>query len=275
MVNSKNKTNFVSNENTGNKTRMGNRQTMECNTLFSSLGSTAERSGLYRTIEAANIAGSVNDVFDAEELEELEARGINPYWDKTVFRKELAKQAKENGVWLDNSYLDDKELKHDQKARGTSENDVYLNADGKTLTKLNNLSYVKGTEHDRNLNALIDRLNAHNELFPNVAYAIKGFMDNKNGFPALVLEQNMIDAERNATKEEIEEYLTKIGFKLNGTRSWSNGHNVWSNGIYELFDARPANVLIGKDGNLYFVDTVPYSVAYMNEKISLNFSIKD
>ena len=134
---------------------------MERSTLFDTLGSAEKRSGIYRTIEAANLAGSINVVFDVEELEELESRGINPYWDKTLFRKELAKRAKENGVWLDSSYLDDKELKHDQKARGTSENDVYLNADGKTLTKVNNLSYVIGTEHDRNLNAFIDRLKLH------------------------------------------------------------------------------------------------------------------
>jgi hypothetical protein len=35
------------------------------------------------------------------ELEELESRGINPYWDKTIFRRELEKQAEQNGVLLD------------------------------------------------------------------------------------------------------------------------------------------------------------------------------
>ncbi|MCL2329513.1 MAG: hypothetical protein FWC39_13515 [Bacteroidetes bacterium] len=236
---------------------------MERSALFNTLGNTEKRCGIYRTIEAANLAGSINIVFDVEELEELEARGINPHWDKTLFRKELAKQAKENGVWLDKSYLNDKELKHDQKMRGTSENDVYLNADGKTLTKVNNLSYVIGTRHDRNLNAFIDRLSAHNELFPSVAYTIKGFMYNKSGYTSMVMEQSLIDAERNATLEEISKFLTNIGFEFGGVRSWSNGHTIWSNGVYELFDARPANVLVGKDDILYFVDTIPHSVAYM------------
>ena len=82
----------------------------------------------------------------------------------------------------------------------------------------------------------------------------------------MVLEQPYIDSARNATQEEINDYLTKAGFKLVGTRRWSNEHEVWSNGVYELFDARPANVLKGKDGNLYFIDTVTHSVAYMNDE---------
>src|SRR5690606_27067437 len=55
------------------------------------------------------------------------------------------------------------------------------------------------------------------------------------------------------------------GFKLDGTRDWSNGHEVWSNGRYELYDARPANVVMGKDGKLYFIDAVPHSVEYMSK----------
>ena len=139
-------------------------------------------------------------------------------------------------------------------------NDVYKNPDGKSLTKLNNLSYVKSSEIGKNFNMLIDRFNSHNELFPEIAYTIKGFMDNKEGYPSLVLEQPEIDAERNATQEEISNYLTEKGFNLDGVRSWSNGHEVWSNGVYELFDARPANVLKGKDKNLYFIDTIPHRI---------------
>ncbi|MDR3309228.1 MAG: hypothetical protein LBS80_04660, partial [Tannerella sp.] len=183
---------------------------------------------------------------------------------KKKFQNELRRQAQENGVWLDNSYLSDKKLLHNQKARGTSEHDVYLNSDGKTLTKLNNLVYVTSSEHNKNLHAIIDRFSAHNKLFPNAAYTIKGFMNNLHGNPALVLDQPLIDAERNATKEEIHNYLTSIGFKLDGKRSLANLHEVWSNGSYEIFDARPANVLKGKDGELYFIDTIPHSVEYMN-----------
>ncbi|MDR1847372.1 MAG: hypothetical protein LBR17_04570 [Bacteroidales bacterium] len=106
---------------------------------------------IYKTIQATNFAGNQRYVRSAEEREELEGRGINPDFDIIDFRNELRKQAKQNNVWQNKSFLDDKELIHDQKARGTSENDVYRNPDGKTLTKLNNLSYVKSAEHGQSI----------------------------------------------------------------------------------------------------------------------------
>lgn len=260
---------FVENKDNGktNETRMDNKRTMG-NSAFSKLvGGQPEANGICCTAEALNRAGCTSPILEIEELEELEARGINPYWNKNEFRKELRRQAQENGVWLDKSYLYDKALVHDQQKEGTSENDVYLNFDGKTLTKINNLSYVQSAGQDRNFNSFIDRLIAHNRLFPDVLYTIKGFMDNKNGIPSLIIEQPFVfGIERNATKEEIGKYLTDNGFKLAGTRGWSNGHIVWSNGRYELYDARSANVLKGKDGNLYFVDAFPHSVEYMQSE---------
>lgn len=248
------------NESERNETGLDNRGTMEGSTLFSPLEKPERREGVAKTIASTNKAGAIDTVRDADEREELESRGINPDYSKTEFRKKLREEAKKNGVWLEQSYLDDKELIHDRKKSDTSENDVYRNTDGKTLTKLNNLSYVKGTENEHNLTAFIDRLEAHNELFPNAAYTIKGFIDNKEGVPSTVLEQAEIPAERNATQQEIDTYLTNIGFKKDGTRNWSNGHEVWGNTQYELFDARPANVLKGKDGNLYFIDAIPHTV---------------
>ena len=247
-----------------NETQLDNRRTMERSAIDRLVGGQQEANGIYRTIAACNAAGSVSPNYEAEELEELESRGLNPYWDKSIFRNKLRAYAQQNGVWFEKSYLDAKILIHDQKSTGTSENDMYLDANGKTVTKLNNLSYVRGPEFYHNLYAVIDRLNAHNALFPEVSYKIKGFMDNKNGLPALVLQQPYVNSvERNATKEEIENYLISKGFALAGIRNWSNGHQVWSNGVFELFDARPANVLKGFDGQLYFVDTFPHSTEYM------------
>jgi hypothetical protein len=253
---------------TRTETSMDNRRAMGGSAFRKALGDTETGRRIHRTVEAADLGGIDRTVREAEELEELKSRGVSPNFSKPNFRKALIEAAKENGVWLENSYLDGKELMHDQRAHGTSENDVYRNPEGGTLTKLNNLSYVTGVEHTRNLAALVDRIVAHNEVFPNVAYEIKGFTTNKNGLPALVMEQPEVDTERNATQEEIDEYLTSIGFELSGTRGWSNEHSVWSNGTYELFDARPANVLMGRDGNLYFIDTIPHLIEYMNGQSS-------
>jgi hypothetical protein len=248
LDNSKKNSNFAVNNNDNDKrtetmqsdatSGLDNRETMERSALRELVGEPAKRCGIYRTVEAGNNAGGVSTVLEAEELEELESRGLNPFWDKKKFQNELRKHAQENGVWLDKSYLDDKTLLHNQKAIGTSEHDVYLSSDGKTLTKLNNLAYVTDSEHNKNLSSLVDRFMAHNELFPNVSYTIKGFMDNLHGNPALVLEQPFVEGEHNATKEEIHEYLTSHGFKLDGKRGWANLHEVWTNGKYELFDAR-------------------------------------
>ena len=258
---------IFANKNLGNENRtetgLDNGRTVE-RSAKSGLVERSERgSGIHRTIETSNDAGNDRTVRTVEEREELEARGINPDWSRPKFLRELRKNADKNGILLDRSYLDDKTLIHDRKSHGTSENDVYENSDGKTLTKLNILPYVISGEHSRNLNALIDRFNSHNELFPNVAYSIKGFMDNSDGNITMVLEQSKIEAERNATQAEIDKYFIDNGFKLSGVRDWSNGHKVWSNGKYEIFDARPANVLKGKDGKLYFIDVVPHSVEYL------------
>ncbi len=267
MDNSNKNTNFeTSFKCNGNKneTQLDNQGTMERSAINRMVGGQQKANGIYRTIKACNAGGSISPNYEAEELEELESRGLNPFWDTFFFRNKLKVQAQQNGVWFEMSYLEDKTLLHDQKSTGTSENDMYLDANGKTVTKLNNLSYVKGSEYYHNLYAVIDRLTSHNALFPDVSYTIKGFMYNKNGYQSLVLEQPYVfDVERNASSEEIQDYLISKGFKLSGIRNWSNGHQVWSNGKFELFDARPANVLKGNNGEFYFVDTFPHSIEYM------------
>ena len=248
------------------ETELDNGRAVEGGAVGTPLGKSEEGGGIARTIEAAYRGGGISPDVTAEEREELESRGIDPYWDMPLFLSNLKSEAQKNGAWVEDSYLSNKTLIHDQKATGTSENDIYLHSDGARVSKLNNLSYVSGEGHAKNLLSLFDRISAHNHLFPNVSYTVKGFMNNKHGRPSLVLEQPYVrDAERNATQDEINEYLSLIGFEKDGVRDWSNGHEVWSNGVYELFDARPANVLKGRDGSLYFIDTYPHSVAYMNQ----------
>jgi hypothetical protein len=246
-----------------NQARLDNERAMEGSAFDRLVGGSEAGSRIHKTIEASNNAGSSSAVLTTEEREELESRGINPDFDKNIFREILTKNAVENGVLLEQSYLNDKTLIHDKKANNTAENDVYLNQDKTTITKVNDLTYVFGVEKHNNLNGTIDRLLSHNSLFPNVAYTIKGFIINKEGKISLVMEQPFVEAERNATRTEIEEYLTGKGFKLDGARIWSNYSDVWSNGEYEIYDARPANVLKGNDGNLYFIDTFPHSVEYL------------
>lgn len=183
---------------------LDNGRAMESGAIDISLAEPERWSGISKTVEAANTAGVVSTIRDADEREELESRGINPDYSKTEFREKLREEAKKNGVWLEPTFLDDKNLIHDRKQKDTSENDVYKNTSNGKLVKLNNLSYVTGVEKENNLQSLIDRIQAHNALFPNISYKILGFMDNKHGVPSLVLEQNEAVSERNATQQEID-----------------------------------------------------------------------
>jgi hypothetical protein len=53
------------------------------------VGGQQEASAINRTIEASNTGGSIISDYTAEELEELESRGLNPYWDRVKFLTEL------------------------------------------------------------------------------------------------------------------------------------------------------------------------------------------
>ena len=79
-----------------------------------------------------------------------------------------------------------------------------------------------------------------------------GFAENMSNKICAVLQQPFIIAAREASEEEISEELLRLGFKpqMDG--------EYYSNGIHDIFDATPNNVLVGIDGNLYFIDTIIY-----------------
>jgi hypothetical protein len=150
----------------------------------------------------------------------------------------IEKTAKEKGVWIDSpSSLGD------YFSEG-GENEVYFNPPGNKVYKVNNFEYAG----DDVLN-FFDRIDAHNELFGNVPYKITGFTRNRKGEVSAILEQPYVEAEREATEDEIASYMESLGFEANGIDDFSNGK-------YNVFDAVPNNVLVGKDGRLYFIDTV-------------------
>ncbi|MBS9767056.1 MAG: hypothetical protein KGV44_05905 [Flavobacteriaceae bacterium] len=241
-------------------TRMDKSKTMGRSSSHELVGGQQKSDAIKQTAKASNNGGSKETTLSIEEREELESRGIDPDWNEKQFDATLKENAQKNGVWLDSNYLDGYELIHNQKASNTKENDVYLSKDGKTVLKVNNLHYAKKGNPQQDLNGFIDRIEAHNTLFPNVAYTIEGYAYNQHGEVSIVLSQPFVKAERNATHKEIENNLSERGFKKDGTRAWSNGHEVWSNGKYEIFDARPANVIVDKNGTLRYIDTYPRSV---------------
>ena len=84
---------------------------------------------------------------------------------------------------------------------------------------------------------------AHNMYFPDCAYGLVGFAKNRIGKTCAVLSQPFILSGREATEKEISDELRHLGFD-----SQMDGE-YFTNGIHDIFDAVPNNVLVGIDGN--------------------------
>ena len=142
-----------------------------------------------------------------------------------------------NHCWIDRTTLGT------YSDRG-SENEVYASLDSRCVYKLNDFRYS-----DDNLTPFFERLNIHNQLFPDCAYKFIGFSENQDGKICAVLCQPFILAQREATQQEIDEELERLGFH-------KEQEGYFTNSDYDIFDAVPNNVLMGDDGHLYFIDTI-------------------
>ena len=150
--------------------------------------------------------------------------------------------AQQNGHWIDDAH-----------SLGTfsdrgSENEVYLSDKGDFIVyKLNDFRYS-----DDNLCPFFERIEAHNHYFPDCAYSLIGFADNQDGKTCAVLAQPFIVSNREATEQEIADEMERLGFHA------KDGGAYFTNGLHDIFDALPNNVLVGIDGFLYFIDTIIY-----------------
>ena len=217
------------------KARMDNRRGMENNALHRLVGEQPQGERLYRTIDASNNRGSDRTAKTQRQNS----------WNKERFLGKLEIEARKNQTWIDDiSSIADVSISKGQ------ENEVYRSQDGKKAIKVNNLSLL---DENHNFDSFIDRLTAHNELFNNVPYKIIGFAENSVGEVGVVLEQPYVKNAKPASQNAIDDFLKSKGFKKSKI---SDGEIGWTNGKYELWDAEPKNVLIDKEGNLYFIDTV-------------------
>ena len=150
--------------------------------------------------------------------------------------KELIVFANANNLWIDLSSFN---ITYMDKG---GENEVFH--DGKSsVIKLNNFEYAGD-----DLENFFIRINAHNKFFSNVPYQMIGFSYNSRQEFSAVLTQPYILAEREATEDEIAEYMEALGFEMDYIDEFHNDQ-------YEVFDAVPNNVLYGIDKDLYFIDT--------------------
>lgn len=162
---------------------------------------------------------------------------------KESLLRDVVRRAKESKTWVEDikSELADNYIGEGQ------ENEVFLSKDGKSVIKVNNFKFVPEDASD--LSAFVDRLRAHNELFPADAMELIGFTENSRGEVSAIIRQPYVDAEREATDAEIDKYLEDRDFTVDMTDEWSDGK-------YGILDLKPSNVLVDKNGRLRFIDVV-------------------
>ncbi len=124
-----------------------------------------------------------------------------------------------------------------------SEYENWLDPIGNVLYKMNTLNHVGG-----NLAKLLDRVNLYNELFPETAMRLVGVqvMSRSSVFP--IFSQPFVVNSRFATREEIVEYMQARGFEP------TDEDGKFTNSRLLLWDIKPKNVLIAKDGTMFVID---------------------
>ena len=144
--------------------------------------------------------------------------------------------AKENGIWIAMSDVFDLGV----PGPSGNENDTYVS--GNIIYKVNNLlncgSILK----------LLEKISAHNNLFPNTYYKLYGFTGFEGRSIMPVLQQQLVKDAMPATSIEIETYMAAIGFAK------QNNEGRYANSEYEVWDMVPRNVLRDKEGDIYIVD---------------------
>lgn len=166
-------------------------------------------------------------------------------WTRNTLLRDVVQRNKGHQTWID----DIQSIISGERIGLGGENDVYLSRDGKSVVKINDFSYLP--ENSTNFDSFMNRVDAHNELFPNDAITILGFTLNSDGKVSVVLSQPYISNAREATQEEIDNFLEEMGF-------YTDMSGNWTDGTYEIADTKPNNVLVDEDGNLHFIDVLPY-----------------
>lgn len=158
----------------------------------------------------------------------------------------LTKYAKDTGVWIEDPFS---EFGETPDAFGAEQN-VYLNKDGVSVTKINSGFY------NENWRDFFERIALQNTLFPEAKYTVKGFT-NLSGDFSVIIEQPLIQAERGATKQEIVEDLSKRGFENIPEEDGGTGNDYINKETGVIVkDLHGKNVLADDNGNLFYIDPI-------------------
>ena len=177
----------------------------------------------------------------------------NAQSNKSEQESELKQYAQENNIWFDEKNIADNSAR---KFPSGKEADVYVNVNGKTVTKVVNYSKYSETP----LDFLDNRILLFNQLFNDTEYTIVGFTETNKGF-SFVIEQPYIKGKElsrlttsmqsmEEQQQRVKDYI-KTRFGLD-----ESGLDAFGNNELTIEDLHLRNVIEGDDGNLYVIDAV-------------------
>lgn len=161
--------------------------------------------------------------------------------EENVIRFEIEQRAaelyaKNNHLWIPLSEVFDLGV----PGPSGNENDLYVS---------NNLIYkVNNLLSSGSILSHFDKMVWHNTLFYETAYSFHAFtgVDGRTIMPVFV--QRLVKDAFPATRIEIDTYMAALGFE----KISENGR--FTNGIFEVWDLLPRNVLVDDEGDLFVVD---------------------
>lgn len=163
---------------------------------------------------------------------------------KPIEADNLLKWARRAKVLLDNDVFDREWMAGGK--RGETENEIYYDESSHRWMKRNNMLL-----HSTYLE-FFHRVAMHNYLFSEAPLRLEGFVVNQ-GELMPIMSQPHVQADRGATKQEVIEYMKKMGFRhVQGV----DFHNPTS-GI-TIKDLHDENVLVSPDGHLHIIDPLIY-----------------
>ena len=163
---------------------------------------------------------------------------------KPIEAKDLLAWAKRTNVLYNNDEFDRRWIADGRK--GETENEVYYDESSHRWIKRNNM-FLHSTYLE-----FFHRMAMHNYLFPEAPVRLEGLVVSDNTLMP-VMSQPHVHATRGASKEEVIDYMKKLGFKhITGVDFYNPETGI------KVEDLHDENVLVSPDGHLHIVDPIIY-----------------
>ncbi|MFD2922046.1 LPD38 domain-containing protein [Terrimonas rubra] len=159
--------------------------------------------------------------------------------------RELEKYAKDNNLWVE-----DYQSKYGERDANGVESDVYIEPDGKNVIKINS-----GIHHN-SWEDFFNRIQAHNDYFPETKYDIVGFTKKSDALSETnklspILRQPFVKIQRPATEAEIKDFFEGKGFEYKGINDIRDPEN----GVI-IRDLHKENAVINENGSVVIIDPI-------------------